>query len=77
MKITIIYCADWSYEQDAVGLAVRLLEYYKHDISTLQLIPSGGGKFEVSVNDDLIFSKLETGRFPEYDEIKESIQNGT
>ena len=43
----------------------------------LQLIPSGGGKFEVSVDDDLIFSKIETDRFPEYDEIKAIIHNRT
>lgn len=55
-------------------MAVKLLEYYKHDIEQLQLVPSGGGRFEVSVDDSLIFSKLETDRFPEYGEVKEAIE---
>jgi selenoprotein W-related protein len=29
------------------------------------LIPSGGGCFEVSINGDLIYSKLKTGQFPD------------
>jgi selenoprotein W-related protein len=29
------------------------------------LIPSDGGCFELKVNGELIYSKLETGRFPE------------
>jgi len=55
-------------------LAVQLMEYYKQDIGTMQLVPSDGGRFEVSVNDQLIFSKLEEDRFPEYKEIKKGIQ---
>lgn len=27
-------------------------------------MPSMGGAFEIAVNDDKIYSKLETGRFP-------------
>jgi selenoprotein W-related protein len=32
-------------------------------------VPSSGGVFEVSLDGTTIFSKRETGRFPEYDEI--------
>ena len=74
MVLKIEYCADWSYEQDAVGLAVKLLEYFKQDITMLKLVPSEGGRFEVSSDDKLIFSKLETDRFPEYDEIKQALK---
>ena len=75
MILKIVYCADWSYEQEAAGMAVRLLEYFKHDISMLQLVPDGGGRFEVTLDDEMIFSKLETDRFPEYEELKESIKS--
>jgi selenoprotein W-related protein len=45
-------------------LAERLLTQYKQKIEGLELIPSGGGSFELSVNGKLIYSKLETGEFP-------------
>ena len=38
---------------------------YKQQINDLKLIPSGGGCFEITINGDLIYSKLKTGKFPE------------
>ncbi|MHC4067714.1 MAG: Rdx family protein, partial [Planctomycetota bacterium] len=34
-----------------------------------ELIKGGGGIFDVHLNGDLIYSKHETGRFPEHDEV--------
>ncbi len=53
---------------------MKLLEYYKRDIDQLQLLPAGGGRFEVTVDDTRVFSKLEADRFPEYEEIKGAIE---
>ncbi len=55
-------------------MAVKLLEYYKHDIGQLQLVPSSGGRFEIAVDDARVFSKLDTDRFPEYEEVKSAIE---
>ena len=41
----------------------------KQDISGLELEPSTGGCFELSVNGDLVYSKLETGEFPDEDQM--------
>jgi len=35
----------------------------------MELIPSSGGKFEVSVNGETIYSKKETGVFPKAEDI--------
>jgi selenoprotein W-related protein len=43
-------------------------------IGSLSLIPSDGGKFEVSVNGDLIFSKLQSGRHANPGEVNELLQ---
>lgn len=42
-----------------------MLATYKQKIRDLKLIPGGGGCFELSVNGDLIYSKLKTGEFPD------------
>jgi selenoprotein W-related protein len=34
---------------------------------TPRLIESGGGAFEIRVNGELIYSKLETGEWPDFD----------
>lgn len=46
-------------------MASRLLNQYKQKIRSLKLIPASGGCFELSVNNDLIYSKLKTGKFPD------------
>jgi selenoprotein W-related protein len=38
------------------------------------MIEGGGGIFDVKVDGELIYSKHETGRFPEEDEVLESIR---
>jgi selenoprotein W-related protein len=45
------------------------LDAYKDKISSLAIIPSSGGVFEVSLDGRKVFSKKETGRFPEFDEL--------
>jgi len=35
----------------------------------IELVESSGGAFEVSVNGKKVFSKLDLGRFPAYQEI--------
>ena len=46
-------------------MASKLLNTYKQKIKGLTLVPSSGGCFEVTVDGDLIYSKLKTGKFPE------------
>jgi len=40
----------------------ELLKRYEHVIESIALVPSDGGKFEVTVNGQLLYSKLETHR---------------
>ena len=51
-------------------MALELLSHYRKEIGSLTLVPSGSGRFEVSLNESLVFSKLEQGRFPEVKELK-------
>jgi len=46
-------------------LTAKLLNTYKQKIRDLKLIPSGGGCFEITVDGEKIYSKLETGKFPD------------
>lgn len=52
----------------------RLLNTLKQKISGLKLIPAGGGCFEVSVDGELIYSKLATGEFPDESEILRAVE---
>ena len=52
-----------------MSLANELLQSMEAEIETLTLLPSGGGLFEVTVNDQLIYSKRKTGRHAEAGEV--------
>jgi selenoprotein W-related protein len=41
----------------------------KWDVEEWLLVPSDGGKFEISVDGELVYSKLETGSFPDEDKV--------
>jgi selenoprotein W-related protein len=49
------------------------LTTYKQKIENLSLEPSGGGCFEVTVDGQLVYSKLQTGDFPEEDQLVRKI----
>lgn len=53
-----------------MGLAEQLLTRFKRGIASLKLVPSDGGRFEVSVGGDLVYSKESTGRFPNDGEVE-------
>jgi selenoprotein W-related protein len=49
------------------------LSKFKQRIEDLKLIPSGGGCFELSVNGELIYSKLKTGKFPDEQSVLDQV----
>ncbi|WLR52559.1 Rdx family protein [Bacillus tianshenii] len=46
-----------------------MFNHFRADITELVLIPGTGGAFEVVVNGEEIYSKLETGTFPDFEEM--------
>ena len=52
---------------------VELLKRFEPKIESITLIPSGGGRLEVTVNDRLVYSKLATGRHPNPGEVEDLI----
>ena len=45
------------------------MDAFGEQFAALKLIPSDEGRFEVSLNGQLVYSKLETGEFPENKQI--------
>ena len=75
MTIELVYCAAWNYTNRAVSLTEQILgereiEYF---ISEWKLVPATGGKFEVTVNGEVVFSKKQLGRHAEEGEVRAAI----
>jgi len=69
MKIHLRYCSAWNYEPKAVSLTAKILMQFKQQVSSLELQPDQGGCFELTVGNELIYSKLETKEFPDEDQV--------
>jgi selenoprotein W-related protein len=54
-------------------LAEELLHDHDEKLTGVTLIPSSGGVYEVTFGDTLIYSKKETGTFPEPEQIKQAV----
>lgn len=52
-----------------MSLAGDLLREFEQDIESLEILPSDGGRFEVRVNEALVFSKKQVGRHAEPGEV--------
>jgi selenoprotein W-related protein len=54
-------------------LTDKLLTGFKTKIKGVTLVPSSGGCFEITVNGELIYSKLKTGQFPDEQAVVEQV----
>ena len=54
-------------------MTAKLLPRYKRTISRFVMIPSAGGCFELTVAGKKLYSKLETGEFPDEDKLIEAV----
>lgn len=50
------------------------MKEFEQDTASITLIPATGGRFEVTINDHLLYSKLETGRHVQAGEITGLVQ---
>ena len=64
--IEITYCRLCGWGLRAGWMAQELLTTFAEELGSVTLTPDGtGGVFEVRVNNEVIWSRKEQGRFPE------------
>ena len=71
MKVSIEYCTSWGYLNQALSLRESIERQFG---IKAELIKGMGGVFEISVNDNLLFSKKELNRFPNENEVEDLIE---
>ena len=65
MKATITYCVMWNYLPDAERVSAEL----KSKGVSVELIKGSNGVFDVEIDGKLVYSKRNTGRFPNHGEL--------
>jgi selenoprotein W-related protein len=54
-------------------LTDKILTHYKQKIAALELEPSSGGCFELTIDGELVYSKLSTGSFPDEEKMVKEV----
>ena len=74
--ITIEYCPKCGWLLRAAYMAQELLTTFTDDLKGVILQPSEtGGIYTIYVNDKILFSRKEQGRFPDIKELKQKIRD--
>ena len=74
-RVENAYCTQCRWLLRAAWMAQELLTTFPNEIGELALVPGTGGVFEVRVDDELIWSREEQGRFPEIKELKQLVRD--
>jgi selenoprotein W-related protein len=74
--IEITFCRLCGWGLRAGWMAQELLTTFAEEVGSVKLTPdASGGVFDVRVDDALIWSRKERGRFPESKELKQLVRD--
>lgn len=74
--VTIEYCPKCGWLLRAAYMAQELLTTFLEELKSVTLVPSEvGGRFTISVNNDMVFDRKESGHFLEIKEIKQVVRD--
>ncbi len=74
-RVEITFCSQCRFLLRAAWLAQELLMTFEDDLGEIALKPGRGGIFEIWLNGELLFSRRQSGRFPESKELKQLIRD--
>jgi len=74
--ITIEYCPKCGWLLRAAYMAQEFLTTFLEDVDSVILKPSEvGGRYSISINDDIVFDRKRYGGFPEIKELKQIVRD--
>ncbi len=74
-RVSITYCTQCRWLLRAAWLAQELLTTFEEELGEVALRPGTGGVFEIRLNDELLWSRKQEGRFPEAKEVKQRVRD--
>jgi len=74
-RVEIEYCTQCRWLLRAAWMAQELLTTFQNEIGELALLPGTGGVFEVRIDEEIVWSRSDAGRFPEMKELKQLVRD--
>ena len=74
--LKIEYCPKCKWLTRAAWMAQELLTTFESELEGVTLVPSElSGKYDISLNNELLFSRKKEERFPEIKELKKLVRD--
>jgi selenoprotein W-related protein len=74
-RISILYCTQCNWLLRSAWMAQELLQTFSDALGEVALIPSTGGRFEIQVDDTVIWERKRDGGFPGPKELKQRVRD--
>ena len=74
-RVEIEYCTQCRWLLRAAWFAQELLTTFDGHVGEVALVPGSGGRFEIRLDGDMLWSRQAEGRFPDITEIKQRLRD--
>ncbi len=74
-RIAIKYCTQCRWLIRAAWMAQELLTTFETELGEVALVPGSGGIFDILLEEKLLWSREERGRFPDIKELKQLVRD--
>ena len=74
-RLSITYCRRCRFLPRATWISQELLTTFAEELGEVALIPGESGVFEVQLDGEVLFARLQSGRFPDPKELKQMIRD--
>lgn len=74
-RAEIVYCTQCRWLLRAAWMAQELMSTFDQELASVTLTKGLGGIFEIRLDDELLWSRKERGRFPEITELKQAVRD--
>ena len=74
-RVEIKYCTQCHWLLRSAWMAQELLATFEAEVGEVALVPGTGGIFEVRVDEEIVWSRKERGRFPDIKELKQLVRD--
>lgn len=74
-KVAIRYCTQCNWMLRSAWMAQELLWTFGLELGQVALVPDTGGRFEITLEDIVIWERKRDGGFPEAKELKRRIRD--
>lgn len=74
-RVTITYCMQCRWLLRAAWMAQELLSSFEDELAEVALRPGRGGVFDITLDDQIVWSRATEGRFPDIKELKQRVRD--